>query len=292
MEMNKFNVSVILPISSSSVRDFDSLFERCIKSIKNQVVEVNELIIVHSQDETLKTKINSFDYENLNVVKIENTGDIDFSSQVNLGVKNATSKWVSVLEFDDEYSSIWFKNVKRFEESYSDVDVFLPLVVDTDDKGVFAGFTNEATFAVSINSEMGYLTNDLLLTYQNFQTSGINSEMGYLTNDLLLTYQNFQTSGMVIKKSVYENNGGFKPSIKLTFVYEFLLRLTYNSVKIMTIPRIGYKHTNMREGSIFWNYKFSDEKISDDEVTFWLETAKKEYFFTSDRNIKFEPQVS
>ena len=171
------------------------------------------------------------------------------------------------MEFDDEYSAIWFKNVKRFEESYPEIDTFLPLVVDTDDKGVFAGFTNEATFAVSINTEMGYLTNDLLLNYQNFQTSG-----------------------MVIKKSVFEDNGGFKPSIKLTFVYEFLLRLTYNSVKIMTIPRIGYKHTNMREGSIFWNYKFSDEKISDDEVSFWLETAKKEYFFTADRNIKFEPQ--
>ena len=265
--MNKFNVSVILPVSSSNVRDFDSLFERCVQSIKNQTVGINELVIVHSQDETLKNKLNSFDFENLNVVKVENTGDTDFSSQVNLGVKNATSKWVSVLEFDDEYSAIWFKNVKRFEESYPEIDTFLPLVVDTDDKGVFAGFTNEATFAVSINTEMGYLTNDLLLNYQNFQTSG-----------------------MVIKKSVFEDNGGFKPSIKLTFVYEFLLRLTYNSVKIMTIPRSGYKHTNMREGSIFWNYKFSDEKISDDEVSFWLETAKKEYFFTADRNIKFEPQ--
>ena len=265
--MNKFNVSVILPVSSSNVRDFDSLFERCVQSIKNQTVGINELVIVHSQDETLKNKLNSFDFENLNVVKVENTGDTDFSSQVNLGVKNATSKWVSILEFDDEYSAIWFKNVLRFEESYPEIDTFLPLVVDTDDKGVFAGFTNEATFAVSINTEMGYLTNDLLLNYQNFQTSG-----------------------MVIKKSVYEDNGGFKPSIKLTFVYEFLLRLTYNSVKIMTIPRIGYKHTNMREGSIFWNYKFSDEKISDDEVSFWLETAKKEYFFTADRNIKFEPQ--
>jgi len=95
---------------------------------------------------------------------------------------------------------------------------------------------------------------------------------------------------MVIKKSTYEDNGGFKPSIKLTFVYEFLLRLTYNSVKIMTIPRIGYKHTNMREGSIFWNYKFGEEKISDDEVTFWLESAKKEHFFTTDRNIKYELQ--
>lgn len=265
--MNKFNVSVILPVSSSNVRDFDSLFERCVQSIKNQTVGINELVIVHSQDETLKNKLNSFDFENLNVVKVENTGDTDFSSQVNLGVKNATSKWVSILEFDDEYSAIWFKNVLRFEESYPEIDTFLPLVVDTDDKGVFAGFTNEATFAVSINTEMGYLTNDLLLNYQNFQTSG-----------------------MVIKKSVFEDNGGFKPSIKLTFVYEFLLRLTYNSVKIMTIPRIGYKHTNMREGSIFWNYKFSDEKISDDEVSFWLETAKKEYFFTADRNIKFEPQ--
>jgi hypothetical protein len=132
---------------------------------------------------------------------------------------------------------------------------------------VFAGFTNEASFAVSLNSEIGILTNEVLLNYQNFQSSG-----------------------MVIKKSVFENNGGFKPSFKLTFVYEYLLRLTYNSVKLMTIPRIGYKHTNLRQGSIFWNYKFGEEKISDNEVTFWLESAKKEHFFTTDREIKYEPQ--
>ena len=58
-------------------------------------------------------------------------------------------------------------------------------------------------------------------------------------------------------KSTYQEMGGFKPSMKLTFVYEFLLRLTYNSVKMMTIPRIGYKHVNLREGSIFWNYIYS-----------------------------------
>ena len=81
------------------------------------------------------------------------------------------------------------------------------------------------------------------------------------------------------KKSVIEDFGGFKPSIKLTFIYEFLLRLTYNSVSIMTVPKLGYKHTNLREGSIFWNYKFGEEKISDDEVSFWLESAKKRTFF-------------
>ena len=112
----------------------------------------------------------------------------------------------------------------------------------------------------------------------------------------LLVENHFRVSADVcydvneIKKDTYLENGGFKSSMRLTFVYEFLLRLTYNSVNIMTIPRIGYKHMNLREGSIFWNYKNGNEKISDKEVSFWIESAKKEHFFTSDRNIKFEPE--
>jgi len=267
MEKQKFDVSVILPINSSRQKDFDTLFERAIKSLQIQLTEITELVIVHTDEDGLKTKLEEYDYSGLTVNLVENTGDFDFGSQVNLGVENAKSKWVSILEFDDEYSSIWFKNVDRFVNAYPEVDAFLPLVVDTDEKGMFVGFTNEATFAASLNSEIGHLTNDVLLSYQNFQSSG-----------------------MVIKKETYMDNGGFKPSMKLTFVYEFLLRLTYNSVNIMTIPRIGYKHMNLREGSIFWNYKNGNEKISDKEVSFWIESAKKEHFFTTDRNIKFEPE--
>ena len=74
------------------------------------------------------------------------------------------------------------------------------------------------------------------------------------------------------------------------FIYEFLLRLTYNSVSIMTVPKLGYKHTNLREGSIFWNYKFGEEKMTEDEVKFWIQTAKKEYFFVDDRNIKYQSE--
>jgi hypothetical protein len=58
----------------------------------------------------------------------------------------------------------------------------------------------------------------------------------------------------------------------------------------MTIPKIGYKHINLREGSLFWNYKNGDDKLTQEEVKFWIESAKKEYFFTNDRTIKFEPQ--
>jgi hypothetical protein len=265
--MEKFDVSVILPIKSSGARGFDDYFTKAIESLKIQKTKINELIIVHTNETQLIEFLDSFDFSDLKVNKILWTREPNFSEQVNYGVRSATSKWISVFEFDDEYSKIWFDNVKRYSESYPDTEAFLPIVVDTDEKGQFAGFTNEATFALNISSEMGVLTNDTLQTYQNFQISG-----------------------MVIKKESYLNFGLLKPSFKLTFGYEFFLRMTHNSVKIMSIPKIGYKHTNLREGSIFWNYKNGDEVLSEDEVRFWIDSAKKEYFFINDRAIKYEAQ--
>ena len=114
-----------------------------------------------------------------------------FANQVNLGILKSETKWNSILEVDDEYSKIWFKNVKKYIDSYNDVDAFLPIVVEVDNKLTFQGFTNEATFAANFSQEMGYLTNDTLLQYQNFQTSG-----------------------MVIKKNVFEKFGKMKSQIR------------------------------------------------------------------------------
>ena len=261
------SLSVILPIKSSKARNFDEYFEKAITSIKTQTVQIEELVIVHSSEESLVEFLNNYDFGDLQVNKLLWDKTPNYSEQVNYGISNSKGSWISLFEFDDEYSSIWFKNVQKYIESFPNVQAFLPVVVETDEKGMFAGFTNEATFAANFTQEMGYLTNETLQDYQNFQTAGC-----------------------VIKKSVIEDFGGFKSSIKLTFVYEFLLRLTYNSVSIMTIPKLGYKHTNMREGSIFWNYKFGEDKILEDEVKFWVQTAKKEYFFVNDRNIKYQSE--
>jgi glycosyltransferase involved in cell wall biosynthesis len=264
--MEKIPVSVILPIKSSKVRDFEEYFNKAISSLKNQTVHISELIIVHSKEESLISYLTEYNFEEIPVKLLLWDDKPNFAEQVNFGIKNSETQWVSIFEFDDEYSSIWFKNVKSYIELYPSVQMFLPVIVETDDKGVFAGFTNEATFAANFSQEMGILTNETLQDYQNFQVVGA-----------------------VFNKKIFEDFGGIKPSIKLTFIYELLLRLTYNSVSIMTIPRLGYKHTNMREGSIFWNYKFSDEdKLFEDEIKFWIQTAKKEYFFTDDRVIKYE----
>jgi glycosyltransferase involved in cell wall biosynthesis len=264
---NKLSLSVILPIKSSKARNFDEYFQKAIDSLKNQKVEFEELVIVHTQEESLVSLLETYDFGNLNVTKLLWDKEPNYCSQVNHGIENSKGTWVSLFEFDDEYSSIWFKNVQSYINSYPEVQVFLPVVVETDDKGMFAGFTNEATFAANFTQEMGFLTNETLHDYQNFQTAG-----------------------SVIKKEIISDFGGFKSSIKLTFVYEFLLRLTYNSVSIMTIPKLGYKHTNLREGSIFWNYKNGEVKMLEDEVKFWIQTAKKEYFFTDDRVIKYQSE--
>jgi len=263
----KNQISVILPIKTGKTLAFTDFFDKCIQSVRYQNEYLKELIIVHGNEDYLNSYLYEYDFSGLTVTLEPWTSEPNFSKQVNHGVSISNSNWCSILEFDDEYSNIWFKNVSKYIDIYNDVDAFLPIVVDVDDKLVFAGFTNEATFAANVSSEMGILTNE---TLQGFQ--------------------NFQISGMVFSKEKYQEVGGLKSNMKLTFGYELFLRLTHNSTKIMTIPKIGYKHTNLREGSIFWNYKNGENKITQDEAKFWIDSAKKEYFYTSERDIKYEPQ--
>ena len=52
---HKLSLSVILPIKTSKAKDFDEYFQKAIESIKNQQVEIEELLIVHTPEEQLKT---------------------------------------------------------------------------------------------------------------------------------------------------------------------------------------------------------------------------------------------
>ena len=263
--MKNIDISVILPIKSSLTKNFDEYLFNSVNSVVIQKKQPKELVIVHTKEETLIQKLKSFDFSGLTVNLLEFNDEPNFCSQVNYGVDNITSDWFTILEFDDEMSPIWLDNVEKYHNHFGDTEMFLPVVIDVDTKGTFAGFTNEATFAA------------------NFA-----QEIGILTNDILQTYQNFQIAGAVIRKDKFIEYGKLKSSVKLTFGYEFFLRMTYNSLRIMTIPKFGYKHLNMREGSIFWNYKNGNNPMTEDEVKFWINTSKKEFYFTEDRNINYE----
>ena len=264
--MEKNNISVILPVHSLN-EETKTLLNNSIKSVLTQTVKPEALIIVAPKGSDVVKHVKTIDFGDYSdsVVIAENDGLTDFSSQINYGVSVCKTEWFSILELDDEYANIWFKNVVEYRAANPNVDLLLPIVIDVDAEGQFIGFTNEAVWANSFSDELGILDNNALLAYQNFNIDGI-----------------------VMKKSMYEEFGGFKPSIKLTFIYEFLLRMTFKDARVMTIPRFGYKHVNQRPDSLFAKYK---ETLDPVEAKWWLSTAKKEYYFPKDRNITYEAQV-
>lgn len=263
--MEKTNISVIIPVHELN-EETKLLFNNALLSVVEQNVQPDELIIVAPKGSDVISHVNAYDFGAFKkqVKIVENDGATDFASQVNLGVANTSTEWFSILEFDDEFAKIWIKNVVEYKNAHKNVEIFLPIVIDVDEKGDFMSFTNEAVWANSFSDELGILDNTALLAYQNFNIDG-----------------------MVMKKSVYEEFGGLKSSIKLTFIYEFLLRMTFKDVRVMVIPRFGYKHVNQRAGSLFAGYKANLDPI---EAKWWLQTAKKEYYFPNDRKITYEVQ--
>lgn len=259
----KTNISVILPVHELN-EVTKPLFANAIQSVKEQTVKPDEIVIVIPKNSEVMEYMKTFDFGGtVTTIKIiENEGSTDFATQVNLGISKCESEWFSILELDDEYAKIWFSNVVKYRAAHPDVELFMPIVVDVDSNGQFIGFTNEAVWANSFSDELGILDNNALLNYQNFNIDGI-----------------------VMKKSAFETFGGFKSNIKLTFIYEFLLRMTFKNVKTMVIPRFGYKHINQREGSLFSEYRKTIDPL---EARWWLAQAKKEYYFKGDRIMTYE----
>lgn len=204
-------------------------------------------------------------YNNLDILFLHNNNETDFQSQINFAVESVETKYFSVLEFDDELSNKYFKNVDSYIKSMPDVDIFLAMMVEV---------TNDGE-----NSIINKYTNENVWSHQFVGETG---EVGYLNLNSLKEYSDFKLSGAVIRKSEFINIGGYKRNIKMTFGYELLLRALNNSCKIYTIPRIIYKHLINREGSLFDIYS---KTLPKPERKFWFDVANKEYHFIKDREI-------
>lgn len=256
-------ITIILPIYKLEVEDLGML-NNSLSSVDDFHNDVKVLIVSPID---IKKKVDNICLtQKLEInVLYNSTKKTDFINQINMGIDECDTEWFSILEIDDEYKKPWLSSMNEYIKAYKDVSVFLPIVKDINVDGLFINFTNESLWAY-----------------------GFSKKQGFLDTEILLEFQNFQTSGGLYKTQVFKDNGKFKDNIKLVFSYELLLRLTHNGVNIMTVPKIGYQHTNFRENSLFWSYK-NDEtmKLSENEVKFWLETAKKEYFFKNKREIKY-----
>ena len=187
------------------------------------------------------------------IVFAESEGD-SFAELVNTAVDSIEEKWFSILEFDDTYTKNWLDNAKKYIDFMPETSVFMTLEDITDfNNGKYVGFGNSEAWASSFSNEIVYIDNDCLQNYFDF----------YLT-------------GSIFNTADWKEIGGLKPQIKLTFWYEFLLRLTNKNKIIFVIPKVGYVHSLGREGSLVDIYR---KELSNDETQFLFELAKREYFY-------------
>ena len=254
------NITIIVPVHTVE-GDYREMLTNALSSVENFHNDVKVSIVCPP---SVKNELNNLS-DKLEIEYIINAGETDFCSQINTAIEGCNTEWFSILEIDDVYKPIWLKSVTDYSKIYSDVDVFLPIVKDVDPEGKFVSFTNESAWAY-----------------------GFTELQGFIDNEVLLEFQNYQISGGLYRTKVIKDNGSLKSNIKLTFGYEFLLRLTHNGVRVMTVPRVGYQHVNFRENSLFWGFKNNeDSKLSEPEVKFWLDTAKKEFFFKNKRDVTY-----
>jgi len=262
------DISVILPIHEWDDK-VKELFNKAIETVAKQdgIDESPEVLVVYAaaleSNEDFKKNLEQ-EYDTLKVTFLKNEGETDFQSQINFGAENVKTRYFSILEYDDEYSTTYFKIMNQYinEPEFKGVDIFMPMVVETNDQDQALKLTNETVWSK--------------------QVVGENGTMGYLNAQGLNQYTDFKICGALIKTDEFKGAGGLKRNIKLTFQYEFLLRYLNNASKIYTVPKIGYKHLTIREGSLFHTYQTT---MSMPERKFWFETAKKEANFFNDRPI-------
>lgn len=194
---------------------------------------------------------------------LQETDGSSFAELVNAAVAKVEEKWFSILEFDDTYTPIWESNAMKYIEYMPDTSVFMFLedIVDFNN-GKYIGFGNEVAWASSFSNEIGYVDNDCLQNYFDF----------YMT-------------GSIFNVADWNKVGGLKPSIKISFWYEWLLRITKDNNKVYVIPKVGYNHSLGRKDSIVEIYK---KTVSDEEVQWWFDLAKRECLFREDRNKTYE----
>jgi hypothetical protein len=256
------NLTIIIPIHKFN-KEIEELLGNAIKSIdyQNTKEKINLLFVFPPNIENDIKKI-SISEDKILVNYLINNDDTSYQNQINLASKNIKTKYFTVLEFDDELSNTYIKNIKEYTKHYPTVEILLPLIIETNNKNEAIKLTNESVWSK--------------------QNVGDNEELGFLTADVLKNVTDFKLSGAIIKTDAFRKINGYKLKIKLTFMYEFLLRSIHNGYKVMSIPKVIYKHLMDRKDSLF-EVAMNETTVS--ERKFWFETAQKEYLFNNDRDI-------
>lgn len=208
-----------------------------------------------------------------------------FNKTFNLALENGY-EMISLAEAEDSFSLKWFDLVERYSSENPEVSVLLPLMRNSIN-GTFTGLLNEASWAEGMAEEAGKVDINLLMRFNCINPLGAVYKI-----EPIKEYSEVDKED---EKTYYP----MKESMKLSHYYEFFLRMIYNDLKVMTVPRLGYELRIVRK-EIYTDstcklpqditmYPADRGGVSPEEGKYWFELAKKEYFFDEDRKKVYEP---
>lgn len=235
--------------------------ERCRKQYDKGKLPV---MIVATPDVEKQLKANDAKKFIQDLTIVVNDGASDFCSQVNYAVDQVKTEFFSILEYDDEYRDKWFKQASEYFYGNESISIFLPINVQHTNRTNW-GFGNE--FGLS----NAFITDDVDDT----------DDIGIVNFKRMENCSVFNLTGAIFNLSDFVKVGKYKPSIKVAFNYELLLRLTNKGLKCMVVPKEGYVHEIGRAGSLTGTY---NETMTQEEVDKWFELAYREYVHDTDRN--------
>lgn len=203
-------LSVIIPS-----RTADYILDECILKIRELYKELRIIIILDSS-----SKIPSEKYDqNVLFLRSENK---NMSAKRNLGVKNATTKYIALLDSDAYPAAGWLENGIEFLEKSSDYSAVTGLQYNPESDN----FVQRCLRLVRFSN---------ITTHHSWQ---IITDSKALPRDC----SEFSSANVIMRKSVYESVNGMNENFYLAEDNEFSQRLVQQGYKIRFIPGVSVFH--------------------------------------------------
>jgi glycosyltransferase involved in cell wall biosynthesis len=197
---NSFSISVVIPTFNRLI-----YLERAIKSVLNQTVDVNEIIIVDDGSNDGTSEFINSNYPDLKYIFQPNRG---VSAARNMGIAAAKSNWIAFLDSDDE----WVNNKLK-----------------------------EQVTQLELNPEINFCHSNEIWIRNGSEIKQKNNhkKFGGLIFDKCLDKCLISPSSVICRKSLLNNLKGFDEDLLICEDYDLWLRLTsQNPVLFIEKPLI------------------------------------------------------
>lgn len=138
--MKKTFISVIIPVYNR-----DKLISRAIESVLNQTFEDWEVIVVDdgSTDNTVK-QVNKLAESDSRIRLVQNKSNLGFLQARNVGIAEAKSDWILLLDSDDSYLPDAFESIVKGIKTYGDQYQSIQFLIKTNSNRLpFLGYKTD-----------------------------------------------------------------------------------------------------------------------------------------------------